>query len=50
MIGKAIKTVVMVGLGVGLVGGLLFGREAVSYFKSAVGSVRDVAIRRPGRR
>src|SRR5438105_4035995 len=43
MIGKAIKTVVMVGLGVGLVGGLLFGREAVSYFKSAVGSVRDVA-------
>ena len=43
MICKAIKTVVLVGLGVGLVGGLLFGREAVSYFKSAVGSVRDVA-------
>jgi hypothetical protein len=43
MICKAIKTVVMVGLGVGLVGGLLFGREAVSYFRSAVGSVRDVA-------
>lgn len=43
MIGKAIKSVVLVGLGVGLVGGLLFGREAVSYFKSAVGSVRDVA-------
>jgi len=43
MICKAIKTVVLVGLGVGLVGGLLFGREAVSYFRSAVGSVRDVA-------
>ena len=43
MICKAIKTVVLVGLGVGLVGGLLFGREAVSYFHSAVGSVRDVA-------
>ncbi len=43
MICKAIKSVVLVGLGVGLVGGLLFGREAVSYFKSAVGSVRDVA-------
>jgi hypothetical protein len=43
MICKAIKTVVLVGLGVGLVSGLLFGREAVSYFKSAVGSVRDVA-------
>src|SRR5207248_9674040 len=43
MIFKAIKTVVLVGLGVGLVGGLLFGREAVRYFRSAVGSVRDVA-------
>jgi len=43
MICKAIKSVVLVGLGVGLVGGLLFGREAVSYFRSAVGSVRDVA-------
>ncbi len=43
MICKAIKTVVMVGLGVGLVGGLLFGREAVSYFRSAVGSVREAA-------
>src|SRR5947207_689900 len=43
MIFKAIKTVVLVGLGVGLVGGLLLGPEAVSYFKSAVGSVRDVA-------
>src|SRR5204862_3364963 len=43
MICKAIKTVVLVGLGVGLVGGLVFGREAVSYFRSAVGSVRDVA-------
>src|SRR5438132_8828410 len=43
MIGKAIKSVVLVGLGVGVVGGLLFGREAVSYFRSAVGSVRDVA-------
>lgn len=43
MICKTIKTVVLAGLGVVVVGGLLFGREAVSYFRSAVGSVRDVA-------
>jgi hypothetical protein len=43
MILKSIKTVVLVGLGVAVVGGFLFGREAVSYFRSAVGSVRDVA-------
>jgi hypothetical protein len=43
MILKSIKSVVLVGLGVAVVGGLLFGREAASYFRSAVGSVRDVA-------
>ncbi|HEV8606927.1 MAG TPA: hypothetical protein VGQ99_16405 [Tepidisphaeraceae bacterium] len=43
MICKSIKTIVLAGLGVALVGGLLFGRDAVSYFRSAVGSVRDVA-------
>jgi hypothetical protein len=43
MILKSIKTVVLVGLGVAVVGGLLFGRDALSYFRSAMGSVRDVA-------
>ncbi len=43
MICKSIKTIVLTGLGVAVVGGLLFGRDALSYFRSAVGSVRDVA-------